>query len=253
MALPNLIIPGAPKAGTSSLHKYLSLHDAVYMSEPKELHFFSVDEQFEKGVAQYAVNFEGVREEKVIGESSTTYFIFPNVVERIACTLDSPKLIFILRNPIDRVYSHYRWMQSLGLENRSFIDALLADKDDSPDINTRISGNKTKYYFAESCYGTHVGKFVKQFGMSRVLIQTTEQLGEFPSRVLENCAQFLGIDSFEKIDPVWENATRSDNTQPISDGDHRWLTEHLFDEVESLRQLTGLQFTEWENDFPISN
>ncbi len=253
MALPNLIIPGAPKSGTSSLHKYLSQHDAVYMSEPKELHFFSIDELFGKGVSHYAVNFKGVRDEKIVGESSTTYFIFPNVVERIAHTLDNPKFIFILRNPIDRVHSHYRWMQSLGLENRSFMDALLADKDDIPDISTRIAGNKTKYYFAESCYGTHVGKFIREFGMRQVLIQTTEQLALLPARVLEDCAQFLGIERFGIFDQVWENATRKDKTIPISDEDRSWLTEHLLDEVESLRQLTGLQFTEWENDFPISN
>ncbi len=251
MNLPNLIVPGAPKSGTSSFHMYLAQHRSVLMSTPKELHFFSIEENFETGVRAYSRHFSDWNGETVIGESSTTYFAFPNVVERIAVTLKDPKFIFLLRNPIDRAGSHFRWMKSLGLENKNFREALLEDMDCQPDIRFRIAGNKTKFYLAESKYATQVSKFIRRFGRERIFIETTEQLRMDPLHTLNRCFHFLGLSPIDTLNHVWENKTTSDSQFGISEVDRYWVREQLSSEVSSLRDLTGLKLSEWEDDFPL--
>lgn len=105
--LPNFLIVGAARAGTTSLYYYLKQHPDVFMSPKKEIDFFDVDKNFEKGLDWYERYFEGYTGQKAIGEASPLYMYLEKVPKRIAKVIPDVKLIFILRNPVDRAYSHY--------------------------------------------------------------------------------------------------------------------------------------------------
>lgn len=204
---PNLFIPGAGKSGTSSLHTYLSQHPDVYMSNVKEPHYFSHDEYFEKHTERYLSLFEDGKTSKYIGESSTGYMAFPNVVERISSLCESPKFIFVLRNPVDRVYSHYNWLVGLGVEDKSFTDAFMGDFGIEPDASESILGLGYKYYYQWGRYAYWINKYVEQFGRKQIFVITTEELAANPLLTVNNCFQFLGVKSLDKIDTTRVNET----------------------------------------------
>lgn len=126
---PTFLIIGAPKAGTTSLAAYLAEHPDVFIAPEKEVHFFN--RNFDKGTDWYRSRFADARGQKAIGEASPTYMYLPHALDRIAETLPDVRLIAILRNPIDRAYSHYWWMRAM-FESRSFADAARAEMRGAP-------------------------------------------------------------------------------------------------------------------------
>ena len=121
MTLPTFLIIGTMKGGTTSLHRYLRQHPDVFMPEQKELNFF-LDEyagrpidppeerNWSRGLTWYERQFAGAEDERAVGEASanyTRYPTYPGVAERIAKIVPEMKLIYLMRNPIDRVLSHY--------------------------------------------------------------------------------------------------------------------------------------------------
>jgi len=106
--LPNLIIIGAMKCATTSLHYYLNLHPQISMSEEKELDFFIHKNNWHKGIEWYKTNFTG--NASVYGESSPNYTKYPffnGVPERMHAVVPDAKLIYVVRDPIERIISHY--------------------------------------------------------------------------------------------------------------------------------------------------
>jgi len=117
---PNLVIIGAMKCATTSLHYCLSLHPDIQMSQPKELSFFLSEENYAKGLDWYASHFR--KPALVHGEATPGYAYFPffsGVAERMARTIPNAKLIYMVRDPIDRVISHYIHDVAAGFEARS--------------------------------------------------------------------------------------------------------------------------------------
>lgn len=108
--LPDFLIIGAAKSGTTSLHRYLDRHPDIYMSPKKEPCFFDADVAWNNGLDWYRSLFGGASDSQLCGEASTNYTRFPQVPEvpaRIANTLPAAKFIYIMRHPVDRAYSHY--------------------------------------------------------------------------------------------------------------------------------------------------
>ena len=207
--LPNLFVPGAGKSGTSSLHLFLHQHPDIYMSSPKELHFFSDDSRYPHELADYRQFFTAGAGTSYRGESSTTYMFFPDVAERIGTTIPDPRFIFVLRNPIDRVWSHYRWLKAAGSEQRPLRDAFFADLHDIPSFEANVDGNFF-FYASESRYGTNLRHFYDRFGADRILVITTEQMRDDPNAALRRCTEFLVLPPMEVEHAIDENRTPSD-------------------------------------------
>src|SRR2546421_11902695 len=109
--LPNLLIIGARKGGTTSLHKYLALHPQIFMSKQKELSFFDERIRWQLGLEWYKSNFDASY--LINGEASPQYARYPRtlgVPEKIKSVLGSPKLIYAIRDPVDRILSDYTQM-----------------------------------------------------------------------------------------------------------------------------------------------
>ena len=118
--LPNLVVIGAMKCATTSLHHYLTLHPGISMSRQRGLNFF-LDENHERGSDWYAAQFDGP--EKIHGDTSPRYANFPlnpGVPERMVRLLPRAKLIYLVREPVERVISHYTHYVAAGYEERTF-------------------------------------------------------------------------------------------------------------------------------------
>jgi Sulfotransferase domain len=110
MRLPNFLIIGAAKSGTTTLYEYLCRHPQIFMSTPKEPEFFARDENYARGIEWYSSLFDDADPHQICGEASTIYTRspqFPDAAARIAKHVPQAKLIYLMRHPVDRTYSHY--------------------------------------------------------------------------------------------------------------------------------------------------
>jgi hypothetical protein len=180
--LPNLIIIGAQKCGTTSLHYYLDRHPQISMSKEKELNFFTTEFNWSKGVRWYESNFTG--NAKVHGEASPSYTNYPfyaGVPERMHSVVPEAKLIYVLRDPIDRILSHYVHVYAVGREGRNLTDAL---KD--------FEHNK---YILRTKYWMQLEQYLEYFPKSRILVITQEDLLARRRETMREVFQFLEVES----------------------------------------------------------
>lgn len=184
--LPNLIIIGAQKCGTSALHHYLGLHPDISMSSEKELDFFIESRNWAKGRAWYESMFTG--EAKVLGEASPNYTNYPRlkgVPERMHALVPDAKLIYMVRHPLERIVSQYMHNRWSGVENRPLSQALRGSK--------RISIDQTRY-IRRSKYYMQVEQYLEYFPRANILVVTQEDLFDRRQQTLQAVFGFLGVD-----------------------------------------------------------
>jgi len=206
IVLPNLFIAGAPKSGTTSLFRYLEQHDEIFMSRSKEPMYFIDNERYPQDIEWYESLFEEGRNATIRGDASNRYGACPYVCERIRKDVPNPKFIFLLRNPIWRTWSHFRWAQSLGFETRTIRTAY----ENSPDLVTIYSGERVGLftnYAQESRYSEYIARYIEAFGRDNILIITAEVLDSDPAKVLGKCTDFLGLPGFGDLSTIRTNVT----------------------------------------------
>jgi hypothetical protein len=177
--LPNFLIIGAARSGTTWLSKNLMLHPEVFMSEKKEIHFFDI--HFKEGLDFYEKHFEQSEKYLVRGEASPSYLHTPEVAKRIKETLGDIKLIVALRNPVDRLYSRY-WnskAKSDGQTEMSF-EEKIAQKPE---------------FIEEGYYDIHLERFLNLFSKSNIHIVFFEEIESNGEQVMQGVYKFLGVDS----------------------------------------------------------
>lgn len=204
---PNLIIPGFPKSGTSSLYHYLSQHPDIDGIKGKEPHVFSKKRQFERREEVFRRQFDTSMRFKYRMEASTTYMITPEAPERIERTVPGPKLIIIARDPIERVFSHFNWLWCMGQIENDFRTEILKweEKPYHPDVHF---GGNYKNYVAFSRYGEQFQRYRDVFKRDQILYLTTESLKASTESVLHKCFDFLNLDPIEGIDTRRQNVTK---------------------------------------------
>lgn len=177
---PNFMIIGAARSGTTSLHKYLEAHPDIFMSDIKEINFFSSNEIYKKGVKWYLRHFRGATE-RLVGEASTSYTLAPSrddVPARIHELLGPIKLIYILRDPIDRLLSHYFHYVQRGQMRQSLDD---------------LFTTKTHSIFKQGCYAYQLSRYLAVFPRENIHILTVNQLKNEPEQTVSDLYQFLGV------------------------------------------------------------
>lgn len=208
---PNLFIPGAGKSGTSSLHQLLGLHPKICMSSTKEPHYWTrLDyNQFkEEEHKKYASLFVDKVDVKYFGESSTGYMVFPEFINRIKANYkSSPRFIFILRNPIDRCYSHYWWLKGIGSETADLRTAFLNDKDIEPTPLIQLPETNYKCYYQYGLYAKWLEKFYQNFDTKHIKVISYESLKSNPLKTLNECFDFLNLKSLGEVPEIHTNKT----------------------------------------------
>lgn len=281
MSLPDFIIIGAQKCGTSSLHYYLSLHPEIFMSGEKELQFFSRDDRWGQGLDWYRSRFQEAGD-RLAGESSPQYTwhpFAPDVAERMHSVLPDAKLIYVVRDPINRLLSQYIDYLYWFWEDRPLEEAL-ADVEERPNR-----------YIETGCYHYQLEQYLRFYKPEDILVIGTEELSEQTAATMKETLGFLGVDArfrtaewekrrnkgegkrlpnrffralmtdrlrFELLEPTrlpqWAarglrhliNITGSDiETPKLSDELERRLVEIYADDVRKLREFSGKQFVQW--------
>nr|WP_298925234.1 sulfotransferase [uncultured Erythrobacter sp.] len=193
--LCNLVIPGAAKSGTTSLHEYLSLHPQIAMSSNKEPHYFCREDFYAQGPEFHNGLFEEASQIRYYGESSTGYLPSPLAIENIRRDLKDPKIIMVLRHPVERSFSHYRWRFRLGLEKRTFLQAM---QDDGYGYVPQQPDNfGYKAYLEFSQYAKTCPAWEDVFGSANCLILRFADLTKNRASVLGRCFDFLGLPRIE--------------------------------------------------------
>jgi len=180
---PNLFILGAMKSGTTSLHRYLSAHPQVFMSEPKEPNFFVEELNWRKGLDWYLELFASAGKAVVVGESSTEYSKLPTytgVARRIHAFDPAARLIYLMRDPLDRIRSHY-WHNVADLKHEAERRNMLSAVREDP------------RYVAYSDYAVQLEPYLELFGRERIALLTTEQLAADPTAVVTTLCSWLGL------------------------------------------------------------
>lgn len=186
MILPNFLVIGSAKAGTSTLAKYLASHPEVCFAKSEEPNFFAIDKEFEKGLQYYSAEFEHYKGEKLIGEKSWRYScsdVYPEAFSRLMTALPKLKLIYLLRDPLPRAISMWRELRDEGryVVARSVAEALRSD----PNINST-----TRYF---SIYQ----RFAEHYGTENLKIFFFEDLARDPAEFFREITQFLEIETVE--------------------------------------------------------
>lgn len=271
--LPNLLIIGAGKSGTTSLHQYLDAHPEIKMSAKKELKLF-VRDDWKNLVRWYWRQFEDA---PVRGESSPSYTMFPylsSTAERIHELIPDCRFIYVVRDPVERAVASYVELVSLGLETRS-AEVALTDFDDPS--NPHLCGSR---------YATQLGRFLRYFDPAQILILDHVELLRNRADTLRRTFRFLGVDPgfesaefartfnprahkvvygrvgmwlarhkilmkregpFERGPLIWplnSLLSRPIDTE-MSDAAVAQLVSHFKPEVEDLRKLAGQDFSNW--------
>lgn len=204
-SLPNFIVIGAPKSGTTSLYNYLKQHPDIYLPDQKELHYFAYknlkensngpgDKKFLTHVCstrqEYKKHYLSVNTESAIGEVSPSYLYYSDVSDRIFSELGHVKIIILLRNPVQKAYSQYIHLVSEKRETLLFYDALMAEQ-------SRIdSGWLDIWRYAESTlYTERINKFISVFGKDKVKILLFDELVSRPDEFMRDLFEFLQVDN----------------------------------------------------------
>lgn len=209
---PNLYIPGAAKSGTSTIHSLLNQHPKISMSSVKEPHFWTHPNfnQYSKNDIDAYLNLFSKNEDIIYrGESSTGYMIFPSFLKRLKKTETAHlKFIFLLRNPIDRIYSHYWWLKGIGSEQLNLKEAILKDIESEPDHNDRLPEANYKYYFQFGLYYKWLNFYYSNFKAANIKIITHEALKAKPLDTINECFDFLNLDPLDTIETIHSNKTQ---------------------------------------------
>jgi len=275
--LPNLIVIGAAKCGTTSLHEYLDEHPEISMSREKELYFFVEEKNLAKGRAWYESQFDPSA--PVRGESSPGYSAFPlyrGVPERMADTIPDTKIVYLVRDPIERIVSHYthrtvNWPHMASL------------------AETLAPGGLRDWLVTPSRYWLQLERYLECFPAEQILVVDSDELRNRRHETLARIFEFLGVDTafrsarFElshnaatgrtritgtgrmlssiaqrtlgqsgaqalraHAPRALKSAFKSEVEPPALPSDLREeLERELRDEVERLRAHTGLAFAGW--------
>ena len=178
--LPNLIVIGAQKCGTSGLHYYLGLHPEVSTSDPKELNFFIAERNWPRGLDWYGGRFDP--EAPVRVDASPNYTAYPQhkgVPERMADVIPEARLIYIVRDPIDRIAAHWVHNYSKGRHHGDVADTILKPKTS---------------YIDRSRYAMQLERFLAVFPREQVLVLENEDLRVRRTETLRSVFEFAGAD-----------------------------------------------------------
>lgn len=260
--LPDFIIIGAQRCGTTFLYRFLTKHPHVEPALRKEIHYF--DFKFEKGVNWYRAQFPTLpykyyanwirKRDFVTGEASPYYLFHPDVPRRVSAIVPQTKLIVLLRNPIDRAYSHYHHTVRLKAQTLSFEEAIeieMQEKRSRGELvrmrkdmkNVYISGHLCTTYLSRGFYYDQLKDWARFFDKAQILILQSEKLFGTPPEIFEQVLDFLDL-------PRW----KPQQFEPLGQGHYsggmnsatrRRLRDYFEPHNQRLYRYLGIDFG-WE-------
>lgn len=253
--LPDFLIAGTQKGGTTSLFAYLCEHPQVVPPLTKEMSFF--DNHFSKGLDWYRGNFPLLHEmispddlsrPNLTGESTAHYLFHPHAPRRIAESLPGIKIILLLRDPVDRAFSHYQLNVRRGNEHRSFEAAIELESERLRGEHQRMltcerysSFNREKYsYLARGRYCEQLRVWMSCFSPEQLLILESGELFRHTAATFDRTRAFLGLSPWQP--PSFGNRFPGRYSERMQPGTRRRLIEYFAPHNEQLFSLLGRRF-----------
>jgi hypothetical protein len=248
--LPDFIVIGAQKSGTSSLFYYLSQHPQLIPSAKKEVHFFDggldpdVD-NFSKGQVWYRSHFPqkwDTKKNRKVFEASPLYIFNPLAPQRISELIPEVKLIAILRNPTERAISHYFHEQQRGYESLPVLEALRAEEErlkpvlDRQDYKNDIFIHHS--YKSRGLYYEQIKRYLDYFPTRNILVINSETLFTQPDDTLRRVFKFVGVDTEFTVKDLKARNVGSNKTE-IDPGVHEYLEDYFRFHNQELYELIG--------------
>jgi hypothetical protein len=196
--LPAFLILGAQKAGTTALYAYLREHPGITGPSWKEVSYF--DRHYARGERWYRGNMPRAAGSRLVGEASPSYLLHPLAPARAAALLPGARLIAILRDPVERAYSHYQHEVALGREPLSFEDALAAEDERLRGEVERMRADASYFseawwshtYRARGLYAEQLERWYDVFPREQLLVLFSEELGGETATTYRRVLDFLG-------------------------------------------------------------
>jgi hypothetical protein len=235
--LPDFLIIGAAKSGTSTLYRYLLSHPQLYLSTIKEPCFFDANVAWSKGLDWYRSLFADARPDQRCGEASTNYTRWPQVSgvpARIAATLPEVKLIYLMRHPVDRAHSHYVHRYTKEVYPGQPITKTFEEFVDTDPM-----------CLDSSDYMLQITQYLEYFPREAFLFLLTETLSSDPAGLLQETLRFLGVDS--GIDLLVEGAIVENKGSAFRDAK---LRSHITEPLRKnplLRRLAYAVSQSWRD------
>lgn len=254
--LPDYLVIGVQKGGTTSLHHYLEENRRVIPAFKKEVKFF--DCNFGNGLSWYRSHFpfknqmvtaDGKR--ALTGEASPYYIYHPAAPSRTAQTLPSAKLILLLRDPVERAYSHYQHNVRTGREDLSFEAALEMEPERLDgeverilaDPNYPLFKHMHYSYLDKGIYLPQIQRWLAVFPKENLLILKSEDFYRDPAGVLEEVTTFLGLPPMERSN--WKPYNQGEYSG-MDDRTRRRLNDYFRPHNAALSDFLGRDFT-WQH------
>ena len=256
--LPDFVIIGAQKSGTTSLYNFIIRHPTIAPASRKELDYFSM--QYYLGELWYRSNFptslsrhhhyKKTGQKLLSGEASPSYLFYPRVSGRMRENLPDAKLIVILRNPVDRAYSHYQHTLRQNNETLSFEKAIELEEERCTGVREQmikdpdfVSNDYRRYsYLSTGVYADHLKHWFKHYDRKQFLILTAEDLRKNTQRTMDQVFNFLEVPSFQMGDLRDENVG---SYEKMDEGMRKFLVEYFKPHNDRLYKLLQRSF-EWD-------
>jgi hypothetical protein len=256
--LPDYLIVGAQKCGTTSLWEYLNEHPAVEPAMCKEMNFF--DRNYDSGLAWYRSHFSLAQDETLTsssasrtltGESCANYMFHPLAPERVRASLPQAKIIFLLRNPVDRAYSHYQLKLRRRQESLSFEDAIAAEPERLAGEREKIVADPHYYswehdrhsYLARGRYLEQLLHWEKVFPPEQLLVLESGEFFKRTADVYARVLQFLGLPTWQPAE--FENRFPGKYSEKMNARARQNLIEYFAPHNQRLYSHLGRRF-DWD-------
>lgn len=233
-ALPDFIVIGAQKGGSTSLHFYLDEHPQVLTSTVKEVHYF--DNNYDEGAAWYKAHFplrsevrqleKELGKKVLVGEASPYYIFHPHAAQRIHDTLPDVKLLAVLRDPVKRAYSHYQMGVRRDKEVLSFEEAVERERELLPietekmlaDERYNSEFHQAHSYVQRGIYVDQLKVYADLFGRDQLLVLPSEEFFADTQGAYDEVTDFLGLDRWQlkNIEPRKVGSYKKKEAQPLA-------------------------------------
>jgi hypothetical protein len=219
MPSPNFMIAGAPKCGTTALYRYLQTHPQVFLTEPKEPHYYAEDLGAHREVPQreaYLQLFDKVQpQHKAIGEASVWYMHSAHALERVRTEHPDIKLLILLRNPVDFVRSLHSDMVWVCFEDETNFEkawALSTERRSGQRVPKLCQVPWFLDYQRVGRLGEHVQRMLRIFPREQIKFILLDDLHQSPQRIYEETLTFLGLESDGRTDFPRFNASKQNRS-----------------------------------------
>lgn len=245
----HFLVAGVQKCGTTTLHRLLAQHPDVHMASVKGTHFFDTESHFGSGPVDYSVYhacFSPEPQHRVLGEATPIYSFWEPAMRRIRDYNPAMKVLLLLRNPIDRAYSHWNMMRTKKLESAGFEEAIALEPQRAR--CSRPLQDRHFSYVARGFYTEQLRRLAEHFPPEQRLVLRMEDMLDPASGAMDRIWDFLGVDRPVASTPV--HANRRAYAAPMAPETRRMLAATFESEIRDLERMLGWDLSHWLADPP---